>query len=331
MNMEKMSAKGGSASGGETNNAGCSPCCGGHKRKVVVIIVAVVLALAVLAIVACAKKVRNERNFAGICTSGLDMRNGKTLEKCGPQDVVEPFYPPQNAAKKGELTVVAADASHVTQAVSDIVAKNSGSVTSTKISYAANGAKSGSMVIQIPADKFESVFNALKAMGARVVSESTEILPQNNNIVYPMSAVEGQGPKVETIQPSDTQQDQSAPNSINTPSGSPAIYPMPGQFAQNKGYIRINFSDDGKSWGDGRSGSVNGTVAIDSNDFVVIFGHNLLKGSFLILLIAILLWFIKMLKAQKKQAPTRKTTIPAVKKVAFKKAAIKRSRVIRKR
>jgi len=318
----------------ETQAGCCSPCGGRHKRKIIIIIIAVLLALAVLAIAACAKKVHSERSFAGVgCTAGLDMRNGKTLEKCGPQDVVDPFYPPADAAKKGELTVVAVDASHVTQATADIAAKNGGSVTSTKISYASNGAKQGSIVIQIPADKFESVFNALKTMGAWVVSESTEIIPQNN-IVYPMSAAEGQGVKTEIAQPSNAPQDQSAPNSVNASSSAgvamPAIYPLPPQYAQNKGYIRINFSDDGKSgWSDNRQGS--GTIAINSNDFVVIFGHNLLKGSFLILLIAILMWFVKMLKAQKQKMPTRKTTIPAAKKVSVKKAIIKRSRVIRKR
>jgi hypothetical protein len=327
MNSREMSAKGGSASGGETKDTCCPPWGGRHKRKIVIIILAVVLAFAVLAIAACAKKIREERNFStATCTSGLDMRNGMTIGKCGPRDVVDPFYPPADAAKKGELTVIAADSNHVTQAVTDIAAKSSGAIMSTKISYAANGIKQGAIVIQISADKFESVFGDLRAMGARVLSETTEIIPQNN-IVYPMSA---------TVQnaPADGQQDQNTSENESPATGTavaqPTIYPPFSRNVQDKGYIRILFSDNGKNWGDGMARTR--TITINSDDFVLILGHNLLKGSLLILLIAILLWFVKKLNEIKAKTPVKKTTIPASKKVAVKKTiAVKRSKVVRRR
>lgn len=319
--------------------AGCySPCGGRHKRKIIIIVVAVVLALAVLAIVACAKKIRSERNFAGtLCTSGLDMRNGKIAARCGsvvpvPPESIDQFVVPFDAVEKGELSIVVGNANNVKQTVSDIAAKNGGSLFSTNISYAPGGAMSGFVVVQVPVGQFDQVFNGLKAAGGRVLRESTEMTPQNN-IAYPMSA-QAQSAPADTVQ-SDNQDNQPAAGSASasTPTviAQPGIYPPFPRTEQNKGYIKVSFVENGGGFAGSRMQANGNGATIDGNDFAQELGRNLLKGSFLILLIAIILWFIRRIKNDAQKVRSKRTSLPAIKKAVAGHAVVKRSKVVRKR
>jgi len=314
----------------------CSPCGGSHKRKIVIIIVAVLLALAVLAIVACAKKVHNERNFAGgPCVAGQTFANGNMPGRCGsiipvPTPSPDQFITPADAVEKGELTVIAGNADNVKQAVDAVAQKNSGSVFSTDISYAPGGAVSGSIVVQVPAGQFDAVFNELKTVGGRVVRESTEMIPQNN-IVYPMSE-QAQGAPTPSAAATNSP-DQNATGAGSAAGAQPNIVIarpiLPS--AQDKGYIKVSFVENGGAFIGGRMQANGNGAMLDGNDFAQILGRNLLKGSFLILLIAIVLWFIRKVKNDAQKVQRKRTSIPAIKKATVKHAVVKRSKVVRKR
>ena len=152
------------------------------------------------------------------------------------------FVAPSDAAKTGELAITVGSIDVAKKAVADVAAKNDGSVYSSVIAYASNDIKNGSMVVQVPIEKFDSAFDDLRSVGSQVVEESTQQVEKRN--FYPtMTPASGEviTPQEKNVPTPKTAADN---GSVSTSVASPAIaiYPGSQQQVQDKGYVKVVFA-----------------------------------------------------------------------------------------
>jgi len=165
---------------------------------------------------------------------------------CGDQNQ---FVVPVDAAENGELLVGVAGLDNARKRVSEIAGERGGTIYSTNLSYASNSLKRGTMVVQIPADKFGEAFEALKSVGTQILRESTQKITPNN-FGCPMPMAQSVGAEVEKVATETKNSDSTdkATTSDSTSSSastlSPAcLYP---QTPQDKAYIKVTFVDNKK-------------------------------------------------------------------------------------
>ncbi|NTW27103.1 MAG: DUF4349 domain-containing protein [Candidatus Moranbacteria bacterium] len=226
-------------------------CCGGgHHRKYERIFMVlggfVLLMLIALSVAAVGFKLHAEKRVS-LGNNSFEHGRVGNADKGNYQMSVPPtadnqFALPQDAAKSGEIAMVVNNLEAAKKAVTEVATKGNGNVYATFISYTSSSSKNGSMVVRVPMENFEMAFGDLKKVGTQVVQESTlQIAPTN---FYPMPmAVETQSIDNQALQ-NQTVIDSSA-TSVSNPEM--AIYqnPLPAQFAQDKGYIRVVFVDYG--------------------------------------------------------------------------------------
>lgn len=148
------------------------------------------------------------------------------------------FVLPQDAARSGEIAIMVNDFEIAKKNVADIAVEGGGNVYASFISYASSNAKNGSIMVQVPMEKFDTVFESLKNVGS-IVQESTQQVETRNTYPRPMIA------KGKTFDNQNLGSAEAA--TISTVNPEIAIYPNPidVQFAQNRGYIRVVFVDYG--------------------------------------------------------------------------------------
>ncbi|MDD5463992.1 MAG: hypothetical protein PHP62_02505 [Candidatus Moranbacteria bacterium] len=258
-------------------------CCrldGKHKKVFVILISVIFLAIAVLSIAAAGWKMHERRsgiNF-GIGYDGSGMMNRGGGFYSSPK-IDNQFIIPEDAAKSGELAIMVNDLEAAKKVVSAVATKNGGNIYSTAISYTGSKLKNGSIVVQIPVEKFDVTFANLKTVGSKIIKESTQQIAPRNAYIMPMAAAQ------EKIV---ADQDAVSPDSA-TSSIEPMIYPAPQQVSQNKGYIRVIFADYGKS-------NIAGNIANDNNFLQGSRGLWVALGAKLLLLLVLFVLLIVMLK-----------------------------------
>ncbi|KKQ52774.1 MAG: hypothetical protein US70_C0007G0023 [Parcubacteria group bacterium GW2011_GWD2_38_11] len=295
----EMSARGGSASGGETKvyptRETFTKCCGlGGKHKKVFIIVGGIILFAIifLSIASASWKMREVRNGGMYSFSRGQMNSSEKRFYSMPSNSSNgenQFVLPEDALRSGELAIVVSDLETAKKAISDIATKSKGNIYATFISYASNSLKNGSIVVQVPVENFASAFGELKKVGGRVVQEKTQQVPPR--YYYPMGiAAEGEATSAAPQQPT----------SSSDVKPEIAIYPNPAQtqLAQDKGYIRVIFADYGVGAGN---------FSQNKGGLWVVFGLKLLL---LIVLIALLLVMLKRIFRSLREARAAKKTKP---------------------
>ena len=257
-------------------------CCrldGKHKKVFVVLITVIFLAIAVLSIAAAGWKMHERRsgiNF-GIGSDGSGMMNRGGGFYPSPK-IDNQFIIPEDAAKSGELAIMVNDLEAAKKVVSTVAAKNGGNIYSTAISYTGSKLKNGSIVVQVPVEKFDVTFANLKTVGSKIIKESTQQIAPRNAYIMPMAAQE------KVVADQDSVSSDSATSSIE-----PMIYPAPQQVSQNKGYIRVIFADYGKS-------NIAGNIANDNNFLQGSRGLWVALGAKILLLLVLFVLLIVMLK-----------------------------------
>lgn len=241
----------------ETKEMSAKCCAGmGSKNKKVFFIVGglVLSAIIVISISAAGWKIRQARNYGnmmygkGNTQQGFGGMMNRTKGNCSVSVASDndQFILPTDASKSGELAVVVGDLEVAKKAVFDIAEKNKGNVYKTFIAYASNNVKNGSIVVQIPADNFNSAFDELKKVGIQVVQEATEQVAPRNFYPMPLNAIEKAVPAQDSTTES-VSAPEAAVTSVDEEKPEIAIYPAPSptQFSQDKGYVKIIFVDYG--------------------------------------------------------------------------------------
>ncbi|HAR99737.1 MAG: hypothetical protein US57_C0011G0015 [Candidatus Moranbacteria bacterium GW2011_GWC2_37_73] len=257
-------------------------CCkldGKHKKVFVILISVIFLAIAVLSIAAAGWKMHERRGDVnlGIKYDGSGMMNRGGVVYPSPR-IENQFIIPEDAAKSGELAIMVSDLEAAKKVVSAVATKNGGVVYSTAISYSGSKLKNGSIVVQIPVEKFDATFANLKTVGSKIIKESTQQIAPRNAYIMPMAAQE------KVVADQDSVSSDSATSSIE-----PMIYPAPQQVSQNKGYIRVIFADYGKS-------NIAGNIANDNNFLQGSRGLWVALGAKILLLLVLFVLLIVMLK-----------------------------------
>ncbi len=267
-----------------------------HKRVFFVIISLVFLASIVLSVGAVRWRIYESRNRGAMMYGNGDfqqgfggmMNRGKYNYQVPVLNDRNQFILPEDALKSGELAVVVSDLEVAKKAMLDIAEKSKGSVYKTYISYASDNVKNGSIVVQVPAENFDSVFDGLKKIGSQVVQESTEQVAPRSFYPVPMIAED----KTVSIQDSEVEDSAgSEAEAITSTEEKPEIatYPAPNpiQVSQNKGYVKIIFVDYSSRVGKEEkrdeqkfSGNILGIGSSDNqgmrNNLVVIIGIKLI-------------------------------------------------------
>jgi hypothetical protein len=232
-------------------------CCAtmGSKHKKVFVIVSGLVLLAIIAVTisAIGWKIHEARNggygMYGYADGGRGTMNRGKVNYSIPVSSTEinQFALPQDASKSGELAVVVSNLDVAKKAVFDIAEKSKGNVYATFIAYASNNLKNGSIVVQVPAENFNSAFEDLKKISTNVVQESTQQISLRSPLPTPMIA-EAQPATDATAVSEDETASDSQEKAVPEASAEIAIYPNPvqPQTLQDKGYIRIIFVDYGK-------------------------------------------------------------------------------------
>jgi len=78
----------------------------------------------------------------------------------------------QRIIKNGNITAKVDNAEDSATKISEIAGRYEGFVQSSNIFESSTGAKSGTIIIRVPVDKFELAFNEIKTLATQVVSES---------------------------------------------------------------------------------------------------------------------------------------------------------------
>ncbi|KKP97710.1 MAG: hypothetical protein US25_C0035G0006 [Candidatus Moranbacteria bacterium GW2011_GWE1_36_7] len=212
-----------------------------RRRKIVAAFLILVIGVAIVALTTGLRLKLHEKQFGGRMIDGYDGKIGYSSMMrsqsgfYGDSNANNFFAIPQDAAKSGEVALVVEDLDVARKAISSIALKNGGIIYFENISYASENLKNGSVVVQIPLEKFDATFANFKNVGSRIIKESTEQIPLIN--YYPMAAQE------KNVANQDVSSSDSA---TSTSSIEPMIYPAPQQVSQNKGYIRVVFVDYGK-------------------------------------------------------------------------------------
>lgn len=225
-------------------------CCGGsgkHKKFFIILILLVFLAIAALSVAIIGWKMhegiaRNNSIYGGNFGRGQMMNNrGNYIMPSIAPGIENKFVLPGDALKSGELAIVVNNLDAAKQAVSDIAVKGDGEIYETFIAYTSNNVKNGSIVVQVPAEKFETAFGELKKVGSQVVQEKTTKIAPINYYPVPMTAeekpvasdsVESDAPAAITLESEDAKAEI-------------ATFPTSAQQVQDKGYIKVVFVDYG--------------------------------------------------------------------------------------
>lgn len=193
------------------------------------------------------------------------------------------FVLPQDAAKSGEIALVVDDLDATRKAISLAASKNGGIVYFENISYASENVKNGSVIVQIPLEKFDATFANLKTVGSKIIKESTQQIAPRNTYIVPMAAQE-------KVIVDDQDVTSSSPTSSST---EPMIYPAPQQVSQNKGYVRVIFVDYEKKEYQNRVFGIFGSSQ-NINGLWIAFGLKLVV--LIVLLVVLLLVFQKIIR-----------------------------------
>ncbi len=177
---------------------------------------------------------------------GSTFSSAPAMLKCGDQDQ---FIVPADAAENGELSIGVVGLDGARKRVTELAGEGGGLVYSTNLNYAAGSLKRGTMVVQVPADKFEKTFEALKAVGTQLLRESTQKI-SSNNFGCPVPMTQGAGVEVKSVT-TETQEADNADKTVtaggagtDTIAVSPTcLYP---QTSQDKAYIKVTFVDNKK-------------------------------------------------------------------------------------
>lgn len=276
----EMSAKGGSASGGETKETfiKCCKLSGKHKKVFIILSTIVLLAIAIISIAAAGWKMHERRDGANFKMGygAMGSRGGGFYPS---PKIDNQFIIPEDAAKSGELAIMVNDLEAAKKVVSTVAAKNGGNIYSTAISYTGSKLKNGSIVVQVPVEKFDVTFANLKTVGSKIIKESTQQIAPRNAYIMPMAAAQEKVAADQDVVSSD-----SAISSVE-----PMIYPAPQQVSQNKGYIRVVFADYGKS-------NIAGNIVNDNNFLQGSRGLWVALGAKILLLLVLFVLLIVMLK-----------------------------------
>lgn len=228
-----------------------SKCCAGfggkHKKVFVILSILVLLAIVILSIAAASWKINRFGNYGRMHGFGPEF-GGKMMNWRGtyPSAPENQFVLPQDAAKSGEIAIVVNDLEAAKKNVGQIALQSEGTVYATFIAYASNNLRNGSIVVQVPAEKFDSVFSELKGIAKEVVQESSTLVQPA--IYYPLAA---SAEKAEAV--SDAAQDVAANQSVSDSSAEIAKVSMPSiqePVVQKNGYIKVIFVDYGKFSGE---------------------------------------------------------------------------------
>ncbi|EKE25050.1 MAG: hypothetical protein ACD_5C00314G0001 [uncultured bacterium] len=218
-------------------------------KKVLIVIGLFVLLLAASIVLAFGK-----RSFARY---GNDYKNTK-YEISGRRGIAYAdyqkvnFITPLDALKTGEITAIVDYIDSIKVKVNEIALQNDGVIYETNISYLSNEVRNANIVLQIPAEKFEETFEALRSLGVNIVRESTRQIPPVT--VYPSGAgsaesiksTESQDVNEETEQSDVKDIEEGSRGSLNDEQATEsqkAIYPQPQIKTQDKGYIRLTLTD----------------------------------------------------------------------------------------
>lgn len=159
----------------------------GGKNKKGYIIGAVAFLLLAVAVVSVAGATWRARHFGSDGTFqgqnyGRMMNRGGNFGRASiSTDNDNSFVIPADASKSGEIAIIVTDLEVAKKSISDAAAKSAGSVQATEISYTSNNFKSGSIVVQVPVEKFDAIFGELKKIGSSVVQESTKKVAAKND------------------------------------------------------------------------------------------------------------------------------------------------------
>ncbi len=142
-----------------------------------------ILSLTLLALVACAKAAqvsvssREEAIAGGIAPDELPATDGSYAYAnpgtSGQTSQVLPADPERLIIRIGDLSLVVTDTEEAMAAITQMAESNRGWVVSSSLYQYTGNAKTGVIVIRIPADGFNSAFTAIKALALEVTSEST--------------------------------------------------------------------------------------------------------------------------------------------------------------
>ena len=270
----------------ETNQTTCH-CLnrlGGKNKKILMLLGIIVVTVIVIFAIAEIIHSKIQRDFSyGNNNAGI-VRHGKNTPQIYPAATAmndkNNFVLPSDASRSGEIAIVVGNMDMAIKGVTDIAAKNSGSVYASLIAYASDNVKNGSMVVQIPVGNFDNAFTDLKKVGSKIVQESTQQVEKRDSDVQIMNSegravaapvlekdtatIEGEATAVKKI--TDSQDIASVKSSIE-----PAIFPAPIPSLQNKGYIRVVFVDYGKDMATNNSG-----ITINADNSKALEAANLL-------------------------------------------------------
>lgn len=153
------------------------------------------------------------------------------------------FYPPQDALKSGELAITVESIENTQKQIAGIVEKNNGAVHETFIAHASDRIKNGSIVIQIPAEKFETTVSDLKNIASEIIQESTRQIPPM--AAYPMMESAISNDEVQADESGSSESASLTERSEISASPRSMIYPQPA-FVQDKAYIKIIFVEQNR-------------------------------------------------------------------------------------
>lgn len=223
-------------------------CCNLNSKRKKIILAFFIFAIGILALVVVtgAKWKMYETRNNGRVMHGYGNVGGFN-GMMGKFGVENQFIIPEDAARSGEIALMVNDLEIVKKSIALLSSKNGGSVYSSTISYASDKLKNGSIVVQVPVEKFDSTFEMLKNVGTRVVQESSRQIPART--IYPMPLSTGESEKTVIAgeeSSTETEDDIASSDQNEILSVSPVVYPSYSQPAQDKGYIRVVFVDYGK-------------------------------------------------------------------------------------
>jgi hypothetical protein len=258
------------------------------------------------------------------------------------------FVIPEDAIKSGQIALVVDSLETAKGVINSIATKNSGSIYWSSISYAENNLKNGEVVVQIPSDNFDVVFQDLKKIGSQIVQESTRQIPVRSYpypIIIPMekNAIESQentvGDANDAVAVKEDENDQDSDSTvtkeISTAMPTMSMLAQYNQPVQNKGYIKIIFVDYGEN-----VGAINNKQNFQNPGFFMNYGYygqnfrdNIwlvlaIKSILLIVLIFVLVIIAKKIMLNFKKINKNKAVVNNVKQLS--KKSIKAIRIKKK-
>jgi hypothetical protein len=302
-----------------------------NKKTIILVSIAIILVLVLgLGVLAANWKIKN-----GFCVGNFNISKPGQDDSTQNSNFLPQQSAPRDAAKTGELAIVVDNLDSAKNSITEVAAKNGGSIYTTYIAYSSAKIKNGSIVVQIPAENFDVAMTDLKNISNRIVQESTRQIPINNPSIYnpqPLSIpVSDKDDSNKSNSPAATDNKNVADKTTEQSS----IAPMPiyNQVVQNKAYIKVVFADYGTVGNDVRAnqGGVANVIGIGytgqnmrNNPWVILAIKSILLIVLLIVLFIIgkkITQNIKRLKKNKseiihrvKQSPRSRARIIRIKK-----------------